>query len=98
MRQDVKLIENDLVFAYGDFVIVESDTQHIEDTINAFQGWWKQNPLDGVGIRAWQKSPALIQKMTQSIRLNLESDGYKSSPKITIDSKGNLIIDPNATI
>jgi hypothetical protein len=98
MRNDITLKDNDLVFRGGDFLISQSDEQHIEDTINAFQGWWKMNPTDGVGIRSWQKSPAIIQQMTKSIRLNLQADGYICSPKISFDSKGNLIINTNAEL
>lgn len=41
-NQDIALMHNDLLIRNGDFVIGESDEQHIMDTINAFPGWWKE--------------------------------------------------------
>lgn len=98
MRQDIKLSNNDLVIQNGDFVISESDEQHIQDTINAFPGWWKMNPADGVGIRAWQYSPSNAQAMNKIIRLNLNADGYICSPSVTLDVTGKLTIITNAEV
>jgi len=98
VRHDIQLLEDDFVFANGDFKIAESDEQHIQDTINAFPGWWKQYPDEGVGIRAWQKSPAIIQQMSKTIRVQLALDNYKSSPKIAFDSSGTLKIAPNVSL
>lgn len=96
MRQDIQLLDNDLVIQNGDFVVDASDEQHIQDTINAFPGWWKQNPLDGVGIGSWRYSPANVQAMTKAIKLNLQADGYICSPTITLDASGKMIIVTNA--
>jgi hypothetical protein len=99
MRQDVGLINNDFNFIDGDFSVVNSDDQHIIDTIASFKGWWKQYPLDGVGIAAYQKSSLNIQELQKNIRIQLESDGYKvNNPSITLSSSGELLINPNATI
>jgi hypothetical protein len=98
-RKDIKLVENDLVFAYGDFVVYESDQQHIEDTINSFPSWWKQYPDEGVGVRAWLGAPTDTQALAKKIRLQLENDGYTvTNPKVNLDVYGKLIIEPNATI
>ena len=102
-RHDISLeriVTNDEpIFLNGDFSIVESDEQHIQDTINAFPSWWKEYPLQGVGIKAWLGSPANIQDMTKAIRLQLQADGYTvTNPKITLNPDGSLIINPNATI
>jgi hypothetical protein len=98
-RYDIKLIDNDPVFENGDFAIDISDQQHIQDTIQAFPGWWKQYPDEGVGILKWIGGPADPQAAAKSIRLNLTNDGYTVvNPTIKFDAAGQLIINPNATI
>lgn len=98
-RQDIYLVNNDCLVKNGDFVIAISDEQHVIDTINAFPGWWKQNPQDGVGIGAWQKGAAQIQELSKQLRLNLQSDGYVvNNPSITLSPSGQFIINPNVTI
>lgn len=100
MRKDISFVENDLVFSgNGDLMHVESDEQHIEDTINADVSWWKENPIDGVGILKWIGAPALRQKLQKKLRIELESDGYRvANPIVKFEPNGDLTINPNATI
>jgi len=96
-RFDIKLQDNEPVAVNGDFVLAESDAQHIEDTIRAFPGTWKQFPLEGVGIGAYQFSPMEKQALQKSIRLQLTADGYSvGNPIIEMDSSGNVLINPDA--
>lgn len=98
-RYDIAIIDDDVVIKNGDFLHVISDEQHIKDTIEAFPGWWKEFPNDGVGVRSWQGGPTNVQSITKSIRLNLERDLYNvNNPKVSFDEQGMLIITPNATI
>ena len=97
-RIDLKLYENDLVVFNDDFQLVESDEQHIADTINANPGWWKENPTDGVGIMKYLKGRNIQQTASRAIQLNLQSDGYNSRPIVSFDSNGNLIIDTNVNV
>lgn len=98
-RKDFDLKDNDLVFADGDFAIAESDQQHVSDTINAYAGWWKENPTDGVGIMLYQNSSLGLQKLSRKVKIELEKDGYKvSNPIIEFGQSGTLNIYPNATI
>jgi hypothetical protein len=79
----------------GDIRIVPSDAQHVEDTINAFPGWWKQFPFEGFGVSAWLGGPGLTQEIQKGVRLNLSLDGYNAlNPKLAWNA-GKLIIDPN---
>lgn len=97
INYDIALDNNDLAFSDGDFFVVESDVQHIIDTINAFPGWWKENPSDGVGLMAYTKSPSSMSVLNRSLRINLQSDGYVvDAPVITLGADGNLFINPNA--
>jgi hypothetical protein len=96
-NKDIGLLNNDLFFKDGDFAIVESDVQHVSDTIAAFPGWWKENPADGVGLFSYLHSGGQEQKLKRSVKINLLSDGYRSDAvSVNIDNAGNLTIIPNA--
>lgn len=92
-RQDILIdvIDSDIKFVF-------SDTQHVEDTINAAPGWWKENPSDGVNIRAYLNSDGQAQVLARSIQVNLQSDLYLCSPVVNFDSNGKLLINPNAVL
>ncbi len=94
---DLKLKDNDLVIEGGDFIISESDSQHIEDTINAFPGWWKQHQKDGVGIFAYLNSSGRQQELARKIKLELQSDGYNVERPIIDISQDGIKVNPNAT-
>lgn len=89
---------NDLLIVNGDFSIIESDQQHIADTINAYVGWWKEFPTDGVGIGYFAKSSSGGQQLSRKVKIELEKDGYKvDNPVIEFGTDGKLNIYPNAT-
>ncbi len=97
-NQDLALENNDLLIEDGDFTISISDEQHIADTINAFPGWWKENPADGVGIFQYINSAGKQQEIARLVKINLQSDGYSvRNPKISIDANGLIVVDPQAT-
>lgn len=87
----------DLVFSNGDLVIADSDEQHIQDTIIAHQGWWKQYPADGVGLYKYLNGSASTQLISQNIKMQLQLDGYYVSPNPSVQFvNGKLTINPNA--
>jgi hypothetical protein len=97
VNYDIALMQNDLQIRDGDFLIAESDEQHIMDTVNAFPGWWKENPPDGVGVFGYLNSAGQQQQLQRAIKLNLTSDGYTvTNPTVVVSSDG-LVINPNAT-
>lgn len=99
VRYDIALDDNDLIFYQGDLVVAESDSQHIIDTLNAFAGWWKEFPLDGVGIMGYTKSPANVQEINRKIYIEITSDGYRvESPMVTLSPSGELLINPNVEL
>lgn len=94
---DIALINNDVAIVDGDFSVAESDTQHIIDTINAFPGWWKENPADGVGLMQYKKASGAVQDLNRDIRIQLRLDGYTvDAPVIELTPEGQLTINPNA--
>ena len=97
-NQDFALQGNDLFIKDGDFAIAESDTQHIADTMNAFAGWWKEFPADGVGVFSYLGSSGQEQTLKRAIQIELKKDGYNvSNPEVNVSAAGQLSINPNAT-
>ena len=87
----------DLLFTSGDFTIGESDKQHVQDTILAFAGWWKQYPNDGVGLYNYINSSRNLQKLSKDIKTQLQLDGYTVNPLPSVKFvNGNLEVNPNA--
>jgi hypothetical protein len=98
LSQDIALEDNDLYIQDGDLAISYSDEQHIADTMNAFPGWWKENPPDGIGLFAYASSSGQEQALSRQLKLQLQGDGYQvANPQVSIDSSGQLNVDPNAT-
>lgn len=93
-NQDIMLSGNDLLITGGDFGIGISDPQHIADTMNAFPGWWKENPADGVGVFQYLNSSGQEQQLKRSVIIQMQADGYTASPDVTINSAGQIIINP----
>ena len=96
-RTDLQLLDNDLIVKDNDFVLDLSDAQHIQDTINANVGWWKESYTDGVGIQSFLKSKD-VAELSRKIQIQLQSDGYRCSPIITFTNNGLLNINPNVSI
>ncbi len=95
---DIALFKNDLQIRDGDFIIGESDEQHVADTINAFQGWWKQFPADGVGVLRFVNSAGQEQVLSRAIKINLTSDGFiVNNPSVQTSENGMLTVNPNAS-
>ena len=95
VNKDFILNSNDLLTLNGDFVIDTSDPQHLADTLNAFPGWWKENPSDGVGVFAYLNSAGQEQQLRRNIQIQLKSDNYAAAPIVTTDTAGNVNINPN---
>lgn len=78
-RSDIIQKDNDLYVnpLTNDFDIGPSDTQHVNDIVISSPGWWKQWVTLGVNIYSYLKGKGVTQKAIQSIRLQLQSDGYR---------------------
>lgn len=96
-RQDIRQdSDGDLLVRDGDFVIGESDVQHVHDTLIAYPGWWKENPQDGVGIQDYSKATGAEQELARKVKLELEADGYSVNRPQVLFVDGKLTINPNA--
>lgn len=76
--KDIDLDDDlDLRIVDGDFVIAESDQNHIINIIKATKGGFKQFPLLGVGIDQYIGAPLIQQILKREISVHLESDNYR---------------------
>lgn len=82
--RDLKLQNNDLFIdsTIGDFAIGDSDTQHVQDIINAWAGWWKEFPTLGVGIKRYLGASGGVQVVKRAIKIQLKGDGYRADKVI----------------
>ncbi len=78
MKENAKDITfaDDLEIANGDFVVSESDGQHIEHILRADRGQFRQFPLVGVGLQKQANASPNRQKLKQEIKLQLRADGF----------------------
>ena len=70
--------DGDLLIENGDFVVSESDMQHLMLIINLSQGSLKQFPLQGVGIIRYSGSSNQGRKLERDIKVKTEADGYSN--------------------
>lgn len=67
----------------GDFLVADSDTQHVKDIVNAWVGWWKEYPTLGVGAKRFLGGSGGIQRLKSRVQVALKADGYKAQ-KVTV--------------
>lgn len=97
--KDFKQIDGDIYIdpVAGDFVMVDSDNQHILDILQSYPGWWKNSLTTGAGIPVLLKSKINAVLTENVIKQQLEADGYQvTRPYINIDTSGKFTIQPNA--
>ncbi len=85
MRQDILLDEqNKILIADGDFVIGQSDQQHVKHIVEAFKGEFKASPVVGFGILNYLKRDEKIEsEFRRDLKIQLENDGY-TDPNIDL--------------
>lgn len=93
MVKDIILDDGyDLTIKDGDFLIRESDEQHIILLINTFVGDWKLFPFCGVGIIRYLSSSGQQQTLRRAIEVQLQSDGY-SKPEVVLKDNAIYYLD-----
>ncbi|OWP76836.1 hypothetical protein [Flavobacterium oreochromis] len=87
MRQDILRDETgDLACIDGDFVVDQSDQQHIEDIVYLQAGELKEFPLVGFGAINYIKRTITADEFKRDLKIQLNYDGYNN---VVIDtSKG----------
>ncbi len=81
MRQDILLNEaNELLIVDGDFVIGQSDQQHVKHIVETFKGEYKAHPLVGFGVINYLKRDDKIEsEFRRDLKIQLENDGYNDA-------------------
>lgn len=69
--------DNDLTInSDGDFMVADSDQQHIILLLNTSFGQWKEFPFCGLGIIRYLNSSGQQQTLRRAITVQLIADGY----------------------
>ncbi len=93
MRRDIILDENnDPVIEDGDFVVDESDLQHVNHLLKAVKTDYKQFPTTGCGLISFVKKKKNTKQTEHEITTQLRADGYLFGT-ITQNKKGYFNID-----
>jgi len=77
----------DLEIRNGDFLIDESDQQHIEDIFIAQKGEFKEFPQLGFGAINYIKTNTTIYQFERDLRIQLQFDNYQNAE---IDTKEGI--------
>ncbi|CAB4218254.1 hypothetical protein UFOVP1596_10 [uncultured Caudovirales phage] len=95
--QDFKQEDDDIYIdpSTGDFALVDSDKQHIEDIIFSSPGHWKEFPAVGCSIFKYLNGKNK-QDLERIVKIQLQGDGYQVNLlKTAFDASGQLTIDPS---
>jgi hypothetical protein len=68
--------DNEIQFFSGDFLIGDSDSQHIQHIIEATKGNFLENPTVGVNITEYKNGNVTHDEISKRIRVELQKDGY----------------------
>lgn len=80
--------DSDFVFRNGDFVLADSDNQHVLDIFISAPGDWKEYPTCGVGIETYESSSGQQQQIESIGRVQLTADGFIIENLRAIDVPG----------
>ena len=69
--------ENELQTLRGDFLVGDSDAQHVQHIIEATKGNFLENPTIGVNIAEYRNGNISLADLTKRVRLELQKDGYR---------------------
>lgn len=84
-------IDGDLLIQNGDFVIGESDEQHILDIMQSMPGWFKQFPLVGFNPYQYLNARVSVTDLNKNAKIQLQADGYTNiTTDLTQDANNNL--------
>lgn len=95
MRKDIILDENnDLEIVNGDFVIDQSDQQHVKGIVSFQKGALKEFPLVGFGVETYLKQTTLNKlKFMRDLKVQLANDNYPNAQIKINNTLKNLEID-----
>lgn len=75
--QDILLDDdNEVRSLRGDFLIGDSDAQHVQHIFEATKGNFLEHPTIGVGITEYKNGNISLAELTKRARMELQKDGY----------------------
>lgn len=90
--KDIKFnLDDDIAYLDGDFLVSESDQDHVVSILESYVGHWKEFPLLGVGVERYNKSSGRLIDLKREIKIHMQSDGYRVGQIII--SEGKYYID-----
>jgi hypothetical protein len=94
MRQDILRDDSGgLAFSDGDFLVGQSDQQHVEDIIDLQPGELKEFPLAGFGAINYIKRTITTDEFKRDLKIQLNYDGYNNAVIDTSKGIENLRIE-----
>lgn len=96
-RKDFKFTDGDIDISTltGDFVVTDSDQEHIEDLIQATPNDFKQFPQVGAIALMYLNAPSdQLQDLRREIIIQLKADGYKNIQVELSDGEVSVTADP----
>lgn len=95
ISEDLQLDEiGDILLKDGDYVMGESDMQHIEDILDAYPGEYRNAPLLGVYLQR-AINGLLDGSIRRDININLQSDNYLVKKVEITDTNLNIDAERN---
>lgn len=90
ISEDLQLDEiGDILLKDGDYVMGESDMQHIEDILDAYPGEYRNAPLLGVYLQRGING-LMNGSIRRDININLQADNYLVKKVEITDSNLNI--------
>ena len=81
--------DGDLLIENGDLVVGDATEQHIYDLLVSYKGWWKFEPLVGLGIHTFLEDDKTVQELERVIVAELENNGMRVK-EIGLSAGGNI--------
>lgn len=82
----------DLLTKGGDFIVEESEQQHIQDIVFSSRGDFRQFPLVGVGITSTLNSNENIDVIRKRVKNQLNYDNFDVSEVELLEDKSIRIV------
>lgn len=93
MAQDILTVNGEIQVKDGDFVIGNSDHQHVRHILLAHPGHYKNAAPIGVGVHTYLNSP-LDGKIRQELERKIKEQlGFDSAKQVSVAVKGNTLED-----
>lgn len=74
------------VIKNGDYVVGDSEAQHLDHLLQAFPGSYFYYPLTGIGAPAWKNARIGLSSIEANTKLQLKADGWVNE-RVVLDGQ-----------